>query len=97
MDKVLVLIQLNGGNDGLNTVIPLDKYSEYRNIRQTLALSDSKIIKLTDSVGLHPALSKLANLYNDGYLGVIQNVGMPNPDFSHFRASDIWQSAVDSN
>jgi uncharacterized protein (DUF1501 family) len=94
--KTLVVIQLSGGNDGLNTVIPFrnDLYYKYR---PQLAIAGQKVIRASDELGFHPALDKLNDLYQRGYLTVINNVGYPNPDRSHFRSMDIWQSASDSN
>jgi uncharacterized protein (DUF1501 family) len=96
-DRVLVLIQLNGGNDGLNTLIPLDQYTNYRNARTNIAIPEPAALKLNALTGLHPSMSGLFNLRNDGKLGILQSVGYPNPNFSHFRATDIWTSASDSN
>jgi uncharacterized protein (DUF1501 family) len=97
MNKVLVLIQLNGGNDGLNTVIPISIYDKYAKARGSLAIPEKKALNLVDGIGLHPALSGLQSLFYNGQLGIIQNVGVKNPDFSHFRAGDIWNSASDSD
>lgn len=93
-DKVLVIIQLNGGNDGLNTVIPLDQYAvlSKSNIRQSILIPESKVLKLpgtNDMVGLHPSLGALHNLYLDNKLAIIQSVGYPQFSYSHFRAADI--------
>jgi uncharacterized protein (DUF1501 family) len=98
-DKVLVIIQLNGGNDGLNMVIPLDQYSRYFNARTNIAIPENKVLGLsgTTAVGLHPSLTGLQSMYNDGKLRLVQAVGYPNPNFSHFRATDIWMSASNSN
>lgn len=98
-DRVLVLIQLNGGNDGLNTVIPLDQYSKLMAARQNIAIPETKVLSLTgtSATGLHPALAEMRNLYNNGKVSIIQSVGYPNPDYSHFRSTDIWLSASDSN
>ena len=97
-DHVLVIIQLNGGNDGLNMVIPRDSYSLYKNARSNIAIPEDKILKLTgnDKTGLHPAMKGLQSLFNDGKLSIIQSVGYPTPNFSHFRATDIWMSASNS-
>lgn len=91
-DRVLVLIQLNGGNDGLNTVIPLDQYSKYYSARTNIAISESKVLGLgtAPSVGLHPGMSKMKNMYDEGKISLVQSVGYPNQDFSHFRSTDIW-------
>lgn len=93
-DHVLVLIQLGGGNDGLNMVIPLDMYANYYNARANIAIPQSKVLRLdgTDKSGLHPAMTDLQNMYNEGKATVVQSVGYDNPNFSHFRATDIWMS-----
>lgn len=99
-DHVLVIIQLQGGNDGLNMVIPLDLYSNYINARSNIAIPIDKVLTLTgnnDNTSLHPAMTGLQSLYNDGRLAIIQAVGYPNTNFSHFRATDIWMSASDSD
>jgi uncharacterized protein (DUF1501 family) len=96
-DHVLVIVQLSGGNDGLNTVIPIDTYSNYLNARTNIAIPQDKILKLTDTTGLNPAMTGMKALYDQGKLGVIQAVGYPTPNFSHFRATDIWMSASASD
>ncbi|WP_165699324.1 DUF1501 domain-containing protein [Hymenobacter jejuensis] len=96
-DHVLVLIQLNGGNDGLNMIIPLDQYSALMNARPDIVLPQNEVLKLSDLTGIHPAMAGLKNLFDKGQVGVVQSVGYPNPNFSHFRATDIWTSASDSN
>ena len=97
-DHVLVLIQMNGGNDGLNTVVPLDQYSNLFKARSNIILPEKKIIKLGNyNTGLHPSMQGLNALYKEGKLNVIQSVGYPQPSFSHFRATDIWLTASDSN
>ncbi|SHI73651.1 DUF1501 domain-containing protein [Algibacter luteus] len=94
--KRLVIIQLSGGNDGLNTVIPFRNDLYYKE-RPALALSKKDIIKLNDEIGLHSSLEPLKKLYDKGYLSIINNVGYPNPVRSHFRSMDIWQTATDSD
>ena len=96
-DRVLVLIQLNGGNDGLNTVIPLDEYSALMSARPNIAIDETKVLSLTPETGLHPSMSELKQMYDQGKLAVVQSVGYPNPNFSHFRATDIWLTASDSD
>lgn len=98
-DHVLVLVQLNGGNDGLNTVIPLDQYSALSNARSNILIPDTKVLKLngTQATGLHPAMTHLRDLYNDGKLNIVQSVGYPNQNYSHFRSTDIWLTAADSD
>lgn len=88
-NRVLVLIQLEGGNDGLNTIVPIEN-DLYYNARETLSISKSDAVKLTDTIGMHPVMSPLETLWNEGKMGVIQNVGYPNGDLSHFRSTDIW-------
>ncbi len=96
-NKVLVVIQLLGGNDGLNTVIPYQD-SQYYIKRPTIGIQSSNVLSIPNStMGLHPSLTELRNLLIDGKLAIVQNVGYPNPNFSHFRATDIWHSASDSN
>src|ERR1051325_3200497 len=96
-DHVLVIVQMNGGNDGLNTVIALDEYSALANARSNILLPENKVLKLTDATGLHPSMTGLQSLYIANKLCVVQGVTYPNPNFSHFRATDIWLSASDYN
>lgn len=91
-DRVLVLIQLNGGNDGLNTVLPLDQYSRLAAARSSLLLPENSVLGLSDTVGLHPAMSDLRNLYEEARLSIVQSVGYPDQNRSHFRSRDIWSS-----
>jgi uncharacterized protein (DUF1501 family) len=95
-NKVVVVIQLSGGNDGLNTVIPIRNDIYYKE-RPRLGISKENSVQLTDEVGLNPALADFKELFNDGSLGILNNVGYPNPDRSHFRSMDIWQTASASN
>jgi uncharacterized protein (DUF1501 family) len=94
--KRLVIIQLSGGNDGLNTVVPY-RNDNYYKARPTLGLTEKEVIKLNDELGLHASLAPLKRLYDDGYVSIINNVGYPNPVRSHFRSMDIWQTASDAN
>src|SRR4051812_24178962 len=98
-DHVLVLIQLNGGNDGLNTIIPLDQYSAYTNARSNIAIAEKSVLKLNgfEAAGLHPSMTGLQQKFNDGKIKIIQSVGYPTPSFSHFRATDIWLTGADSD
>lgn len=98
-DRVLVLIQLNGGNDGLNTVIPLDQYSPLSAARSNIMIGENLVLPLngTTATGLHPSLTGLQNMYNDQKVAIVQGVSYPNPSFSHFRATDIWLTASDAN
>jgi uncharacterized protein (DUF1501 family) len=98
-DHVLVMIQLAGGNDGLNMVVPLDIYDKYNAARSNIAIPQGKVLPLVNNIktGLHPALKGIQELYDDGKVCIIQSVGYPSPDYSHFRATDIWLSGSDSN
>ncbi|MBO6576129.1 MAG: DUF1501 domain-containing protein [Rhodothermales bacterium] len=93
-DRVLVILQLSGGNDGLNTIVPY-RNDLYFNARPNLGLRDA--IQVTDSVGFHPQLTQLADLYADGTMGVVHSVGYPEADLSHFRSTDIWMTAGDGS
>ncbi|MGI4870037.1 MAG: DUF1501 domain-containing protein [Janthinobacterium lividum] len=95
-DKVLVIVQLQGGNDGLNMIIPLDQYAAIMAARPSIALPQSQVLPLTTATGIHPAMATVQQLYQNGKLGVVQSVGYPSPNFSHFRATDIWTSGSDS-
>ena len=94
--NILVVLQLAGGNDGLNTIIPLGN-DEYRKARPNLGIPESSILKIDPATGLHPSLSGLASAYQDGHLSIVQGVGYPNPNRSHFRSTEIWATAVDSD
>jgi uncharacterized protein (DUF1501 family) len=94
--KKLVIVQLSGGNDGLNTIIPYTNDIYYKS-RPNLAIAKNDCIKITDELGINKNLAPLKNLYDKGYLSVINNVGYPNPIRSHFRSTDIWHTASDSN
>jgi uncharacterized protein (DUF1501 family) len=97
VDRVLVLVQLIGGNDGLNMVIPLDQYPQLTAARSNIAIDETKVLPLSPATGLHPAMTGLQALYGDGRLSVVQGVSYPNPNFSHFRATDIWLTGADYN
>ncbi|MBV9439437.1 MAG: DUF1501 domain-containing protein [Candidatus Eremiobacteraeota bacterium] len=91
-DPVLVVVQLGGGNDGLNTVVP---YSDdaYPRVRPQIAIPPAQVLKLDDRVGFNPALKGLNELYHQGRVAVLQGVGYPNPNRSHFEATQIWETA----
>jgi uncharacterized protein (DUF1501 family) len=97
-DRILVLVQLEGGNDGLNTVIPLDQYTQLSSARKNILIPDSYVLPLKDSsvTGLHPSMKHLQSLYNNQQLAIIQGVGYPNTNMSHFRSTDIWLTGSDS-
>lgn len=90
--RILVLVQLAGGNDGLNTVIPFDD-PEYYKARPGIGVSKQAVLKIDDRLGLHPQMAGFKELYDEGVLAIVQGVGYPNPNRSHFRSMDIWQSA----
>ncbi len=90
--KILVVLQLSGGNDGLNTVVPVRNDIYYRE-RPGIAIRPNKALPLTEEAALHPSLEALRRLYESGELAVLNGVGYPNPDRSHFRSMDIWHSA----
>lgn len=94
-DTILVVVQLTGGNDGLNTVVPF-KEDLYAKHRPTIKLPTDLLKKVNDSIGLHPSLDGFAQLLEDKALCVVQGVGYPNPSQSHFRSMDIWQAASTS-
>lgn len=94
-NRVLVILQLSGGNDGLNTVIPTYNDIYYKE-RPRLGIEKTKALALSDEAGLHPSLVAFKGLYDEGELAILNSVGYPNPDRSHFRSMDIWHSASDS-
>jgi uncharacterized protein (DUF1501 family) len=93
--RMLILIELKGGNDGLNTVIP---YSDplYYNLRPSLAIDKEKVLKINETIGLHPSLTFLHENIKKNNVAVLQGVGYPNPNLSHFRSIDIWETASHS-
>ncbi len=98
-DHVLVLIYLGGGNDGINTVIPVDQYSKYVAARPNVFIEQNKLLSLNGQtkISLHPSMGGFQTLYNENKLTIVQSVGYPNPDYSHFRSTDIWTSGSDSD
>ena len=90
--RILVVVQLDGGNDGINTVVPFGD-EDYARHRRALRIPADRVCKLTDRVGLHPAMRPAADMIQDGRLAIVQGVGYPNPDRSHFRSMAIWQTA----
>src|SRR5262245_44731723 len=91
-ENILVVLEMTGGNDGLNTVIPYAD-DRYHRARPTLRQTRDVVIRLDDHVGLHSGMQGLRPLWEQGQLAVVQGVGYPNPERSHFEAMDIWQSA----
>lgn len=94
--KRLVIVQLSGGNDGLNTLVPFRNDLYYKS-RPKIAIASNDVLKLNDEAGFHPALSGFKKLYDEGMMGIYNSVGYPNPDRSHFRSMDIWHTASNSN
>jgi uncharacterized protein (DUF1501 family) len=93
--SILVVLQMAGGNDGLNTVVPYSN-DYYHGARPRLGISPNDVLKLTDTIGLHPGMKGFKDLYDGGNLAIVQGVGYPNPNRSHFRSTEIWQTASDS-
>ena len=91
-NKALVVLQMTGGNDGLNTLVPYAD-SAYHNARPTLALTDSQLLKLDNNLALNSSMKPLFDMYNAGQVAIMRGVGYPNPNYSHFRSMEIWQSS----
>ncbi|MBL7826928.1 MAG: DUF1501 domain-containing protein [Saprospiraceae bacterium] len=101
-DRILVLIQLKGGNDGLNTFIPLNQYDRYKNLRTAIALPEANLINLdttlgvNEQVGLHPSMIKFKEMYESGMAAMVQGVGYENMNQSHFKGTDLWMAGGDT-
>ena len=95
-DRILVVVELAGGNDGLNTVIPYGD-DVYHRSRPGIAIPQTNLLRIDDYLGLHPSLRELKDRYDNGSVAIVQGVGYPNPDRSHFRSMDIWHSAQPEN
>ncbi|MEM9921691.1 MAG: hypothetical protein AAF990_26545, partial [Bacteroidota bacterium] len=103
-ERVLVLIQLGGGNDGVNTIVPINQYDTYRQLRPNIGLSNSgsnafipldNTLALEDQVGLHPSMTGIKDLYDSGLVNVVQGVSYDNHNRSHFKSTDLWLSGGD--
>ncbi len=94
--KNVIIIQLSGGNDGLNSIIPISN-DIYHNLRPSIAKKSNQTLKITDHLAFNDNLKAIKNLYDQGEVSIINNVGYPNPNRSHFRSTDIWQTASDTN
>jgi uncharacterized protein (DUF1501 family) len=94
--KKVVIIQLSGGNDGLNTIVPYRNDIYYKS-RPTLGIKADKVLTLNDELGMNGSMQGMKQIFDRGWMSVINNVGYPNPDRSHFRSMDIWHTATDSN
>jgi uncharacterized protein (DUF1501 family) len=92
-ERVLVVVYFQGGNDGLNTVVPFGSPAYYK-YRPSLAVAQNDVLRLNDAVGLNPALAPFKKLYDAGQVAIVQGVGYPNPDYSHFRSTEIWETAA---
>ena len=95
-DRSLVLIRLKGGNDGLNTIVPLNHFDTYVNKRPNIHIPKSNLINLSDSFAIPDFMNNLEPLWKDGKMKVVNGVGYENPNGSHFKSSDIWASATDN-
>lgn len=95
-NRKLVVVQFSGGNDGLNAIVPYTNDIYYKN-RPTIAIKASNVLKANDHLGFNPKLKILQQLYDSGDVCIINNIGYPNPDRSHFRSMDIWHTASDAN
>ncbi len=97
--NIMVFINMSGGNDGLNTIIPLDRYAELAAARSNILIPQNNVLALngTSTTGMHPVMTGLRDLQVQNLVNIVQGVGYPNPNFSHFRSSDIWSTASDSN
>ncbi|MEM9929583.1 MAG: DUF1501 domain-containing protein [Bacteroidota bacterium] len=96
-DRVLVLLQLTGGNDGLNTLIPLDQYANLNAVRSNVLIPEANILTVEDTVGFHPSMTGIRDMYTEGKVAVVQGVGYPMQNRSHFRSTDIWNTASDAD
>jgi uncharacterized protein (DUF1501 family) len=96
-DRILVLIRLKGGNDGLNTIIPINEYDTYANNRETIKIEENNLLELNDDYGIPDYMSSLETMWEDGQMKVVHGVGYPDQNLSHFRSSDIWASASDTD
>ena len=94
--KKLIIIQFSGGNDGLNAIVPYTNDLYYSN-RPTIAVKANDVLKATDELGFNPNLKILKDLYDNAELSIVNSVGYPDPDRSHFRSMDIWHTASDAN
>lgn len=97
--RVLVIVQLNGGNDGLNTVIPLDQYGVLSQVRANILIDEASVLQLPtlNGTGLHPSMTGMLDLWEMNRLAIVQGVGYPDQDYSHFRSTDIWETGANSD
>ena len=97
IDNILVLIQLIGGNDSLNTIVPLNSYDELYRHRENIIIPEKELLKTNSNIGFHPATNELFKLFMSGQMSVVNKIGYPLPNRSHFRSMDIWNSGSPSN
>lgn len=95
-DRILVLVQLNGGNDGLSTLVPLDQFDNLMRVRQNLMIPQANLLGIDNNLAFHPSAAGMHQLYQDGKMAAIQGVSYPNQNRSHFRSTDIWTSGSDA-
>src|SRR5947199_2932044 len=92
-NRCLVLINLQGGNDGLNCVVPHGD-AQYYQVRPTIGVARGDVLTINDRIGFNPNMRSFKSLYDKGNVAVVQSVGYPDPDHSHFRSTEIWQTAA---
>ncbi|MFM8487729.1 MAG: DUF1501 domain-containing protein, partial [Bacteroidota bacterium] len=94
--KIMVFIELNGGNDGLNTFIPLDQYNRLSVHRPRVLIPENQVLPLSgvSGSGLHPAMQRIREMFDNGMVSIVQNTGYPGQDYSHFRSMDIWMTGA---
>jgi uncharacterized protein (DUF1501 family) len=92
-DRCLVLVNLQGGNDGLNCIVPHGD-AQYYQVRPKIAVARADVLAINDRIGFNPQMKSMKSMYDNGMVAVVQSVGYPNPDHSHFRSTEIWQTAV---
>jgi uncharacterized protein (DUF1501 family) len=92
-DRILVLVNLQGGNDGLNCIVPYGD-ARYYQVRPSIAVARNDVLAINDRIGFNPNMKSFKSLYDAGKVGIVQSVGYPQPDHSHFRSTEIWQTAV---
>jgi len=95
-DRVLVIIDLNGGNDGLQTFFPLDGYDNLANARSNIIVPENQLLPMTDTISVHPSMEGLKSLYDNAQLAVVQNAGYSDANRSHFRSADIWNNGIET-
>jgi uncharacterized protein (DUF1501 family) len=97
--KILVIVQQNGGNDGLNTIFPIDQWGNLSNARSNILMNQNATLPLSGNAttAMHPSMTEMRNMYNNGKIMLVQGVSYPNPSYSHFRATDIWFTGSDAN